>query len=131
MKPERTSVLGNGDPHDRAQSDRRRAEAPGGHIEVPIWTECHGGGEVQSSCDFGVLVLAVNAKNLAGTRCGKRIARGLLQHTPRRFHIPAVLMPLPRFIPQRVNKLPDFVALAVDLLCGFLRQLPMDPQFLL
>ena len=39
-------------------------------------------------------------------------------------------MPLPRLIPQRINELPDFVALAVDLLCGFLRQLPMDPQLL-
>jgi len=39
-------------------------------------------------------------------------------------------MALGRFIPQRVDKLPDFVALAVDLLRGFLRQLPMDPQLL-
>lgn len=39
-------------------------------------------------------------------------------------------MTLPRVIPQRINELPDFVALAVNLLCGFLRQLAMDPQLL-
>jgi len=38
--------------------------------------------------------------------------------------------PLPRLVPQRVDELPDFVALAVDLLCGFLRQLAMDSQLL-
>ena len=39
-------------------------------------------------------------------------------------------MRLPRFIPQRINELPDFVALAVNLLCGFVRQLAMDAQLL-
>ena len=62
-----------------AQSDRRRTEASGGNIEVSIWTECHGGGQVQSSCDFGVLVLAVNAQTLAGAGRGGRIARCVLE----------------------------------------------------
>ena len=36
----------------------------------------------------------------------------------------------PRLIPQRINKLPNLVALALHFLCRLLRELLVDPQLL-
>jgi len=82
-----------------------------------------------------------NQPFLAGLQCfcnptmiwGNRSARTHHKGTNSPKHLACLhrlSMPLPRFIAQRINKLPDFVALAVDLLRGFLRQLPMYPQLL-
>jgi hypothetical protein len=51
-----------------------------GDIEVAVRAERHGSRQIEPAGNFGVLVLAVNAQDLASAGRGELIACGVLQH---------------------------------------------------